>query len=865
MDLSKKLSEQGWHLTDDGIKKITAAASNASGIDVNDVRKIIPIITDMDFREIAGGALPTKRDDNIPGRIVLQLQKTRNISAPKSNEDSKAAPRFLQLELTDGQTTINALELENVSVLNMNLPPGTKIYFRSERLQLMQGFLILRSSEIQVLGGRVEPLVEKWELARTMLKYARSGRRMSGASGPPPWIPFGTKVEASISNDRNFKSLQAAGADGKETKENEEFNAMRSEAIAEASKAGAKKVFGGGGQQMLDHNVKKILEKGFSEEDAKQALRTTNNNLERALYNLKRRGEMRRSEDITNAKNNPASSFMSAKTGRGGPMREISTGKRGVPAAKEEALAAKPAGNVSLFDFLTDKLPVDAVSNVNSNINKDTAIATPTPNITSNTLKLKKSDKIKKEVNKNIKVENTTPTESITDSNANSNRPRFENTMSSSFAANRSFGSQTNGPLRSERGGASSRGGRTSNERGRSSVSFNPFRDNDRAGHSLSGNQNQARNNRGSYERGKNTNSLGGDLHDGGNSSYAGKRSNERQQQPRNHGADERGVGQNEGRQRYNNKREGSSQLQNSSSVSTKNGTPQNSNANVSTQMNKLIEDTSKLKIADSKRSPRAGRSTSGESRSNTQYSQNYDPNQVQNASQLNNGYSYDTSKIIGFQNKETNEFAMTLLKSQGLGSSTSKLGTQPQQQSPSPKVNSQSKQVNDNYMSSVLPHTRNAQMSGYASHPSDYSTSNPNVPTVVPVPSHFGMVQGDGWHWKVGDLCFAKYWDDGRYYEAEVTAVSDKTCVVFYLGYGNHEEVLKSDCLPITDGNHCPVNNYNAAMPYSQPQQGKSNMVGPMLPPQQLQQSAYQRGGGGAQRFRGERQMYVPPHKREN
>ncbi|CAD7003213.1 unnamed protein product [Ceratitis capitata] len=65
MDLSKKLSEQGWHLTDDGIKKITAAASNASGIDVNDVRKIIPIITDMDFREIAGGALPTKRDDNI--------------------------------------------------------------------------------------------------------------------------------------------------------------------------------------------------------------------------------------------------------------------------------------------------------------------------------------------------------------------------------------------------------------------------------------------------------------------------------------------------------------------------------------------------------------------------------------------------------------------------------------------------------------------------------------------------------------------------------------------------------------------------------------------------------------------------------
>lgn len=197
----------------------------------------------MDFREIAGGALPSKRDNSIPGPIVLQVQKIRNISAPKSNEESKTAPRFLQLELTDGQTTIHALELEDISTLDMNIPPGTKIYFRSERLNLMQGFLILRSSELQVLGGRVEAMVEKWELARTMLKYAESGRRMSGANCPPPWIPFGRKLENSLANERNFKSLQGAGSDGKEIKENEEFNTMRNEAIAEASKTGPKKVY----------------------------------------------------------------------------------------------------------------------------------------------------------------------------------------------------------------------------------------------------------------------------------------------------------------------------------------------------------------------------------------------------------------------------------------------------------------------------------------------------------------------------------------------------------------------------------------------------------------------------------------------
>lgn len=102
------------------------------------------------------------------------------------------------------------------------------------------------------------------------------------------------------------------------------------------------------------------------------------------------------------------------------------------------------------------------------------------------------------------------------------------------------------------------------------------------------------------------------------------------------------------------------------------------------------------------------------------------------------------------------------------------------------------------------------------------------------------------------------------QYYEAEVTAVSEKTCVVFFLGYGNHEEVLKTDCLPITDGNHCPVN-YNSSLPYQQSLQGKSNAISPIHSPLQIQQGAYQRGGGGTPRFRSERQMYVPPHKREN
>lgn len=204
------------------------------------------MLRQWDFREIASGALhTTKKEDTLPGRCVLQIQKIRNIAAPKANEESKVAPRLLQVEFSDGQAVVQGLELEPIAALSLNLPPGTKIYFRSERLQLMQGFIVLKAAELQVLGGRVEHLAEKWELARTMLKYARSGRRISGSTGPPPWIAFGKRLEIkdSLPIERNFKSLQAALDKDKEgSKENEEFNAMRTEAIAEATKAGAKKV-----------------------------------------------------------------------------------------------------------------------------------------------------------------------------------------------------------------------------------------------------------------------------------------------------------------------------------------------------------------------------------------------------------------------------------------------------------------------------------------------------------------------------------------------------------------------------------------------------------------------------------------------
>lgn len=283
----EKLQEQGWYLLPAGLERLL---ENAAGTNV-DLKQATKLALDTDLREIGGGAFASlsirgTKTDTIDGNIVVQILKIRNISAPKANEESKVAPRLLKLTLTDGQTQYSAIEGEPISSISLDTPPGTKIYLKNGPIKISQGLLILNSNCVSVLGGKVSALVEKWELGRTMAKYAKGGRLQFSASGPPPWIPFGQKIQQNLPQDKNFKSLQTKEKD--ESKENAEFNALRNDAIAEATKLGTKKTFGGGAKQMVDANVQKIMDKGFTEDEAVHALKLTRNNVHRALSNLQR-------------------------------------------------------------------------------------------------------------------------------------------------------------------------------------------------------------------------------------------------------------------------------------------------------------------------------------------------------------------------------------------------------------------------------------------------------------------------------------------------------------------------------------------------------------------------------------------------
>lgn len=364
----------------------------------------------------------------------MQVLNIRNVSAPKAHQESKTSPRLLQLDLTDGQAHCSGLEMEHISSIGLNTAPGTKVVVKSPA-KFVQGMILFSSQNISVIGGHVEALHEKWEINRTLAKYAQGARRPTNdGNGPPPWILFGQKISQNIPNDKSFKSLGAAGGDKSKdpSKENTEFITTRNEAIAEAAKIGTKKIFGGGNRQLIDYNVKKILDKGYTEEQAKLALKLARNNLERAMSSLKRQNA---SEDERNTNETRGSSRNPAREERSGGGRRATKAE-----AAEIAAAAKPTGKVQLYDYLEDKIKIPAtVQEIPSSSNASTSVGH-----SHGALQSKQSGKQGgNHVSHNYKQNSVggNPSNSRYNSRSDSqhqqntdNRSKFENNISSSFA-----------------------------------------------------------------------------------------------------------------------------------------------------------------------------------------------------------------------------------------------------------------------------------------------------------------------------------------------------------------------------------------------------------------------------------------------
>ncbi|CRK89808.1 CLUMA_CG003402, isoform A [Clunio marinus] len=841
----ENLKNQGWVLSESGLKSIETSGSS---------KNLIKILLDRDLRDIGAGIsdLQKGKFESIDHDLaVLQIMKVRNISAPKANEGSKTAPKLLKLQLTDGINSYSAIEMESTA-LSIETKPGTKIALKVKQMEMSNGQLLLTPKNIEILGGNVESLVSKWELSRSLA--GMKGSRSVAAGGPPPFIPFGQKIQQqTLTTDRGFKSLQQ-----NKQKENEnddsEFKAQRQDAIAEASKSGTKKTFGGGSKVLVDSNVQKIMDKGYTEEQATTALKFSRNNVEKALSNLKKREDHRQRASSNDYE-----------------PREYSKEKRSGKGTTSEPAAAKPSNSVSLFDFLEKKIPTTQESGKHSSSYSHNEERFEN-NISSSFRKHDKDFSNNKSQHWSGGNHEQKSSHNMKSSNNYNNNPKEYQDYGRDYRNNRDSRDAR------DSGGDSRRDGKYQQQHSNSnytskSISSNNNNNNQyqKSSNSMNGSHNVQNHsntgNKGSkYQKPDYNNKSGSDYNNSSRSDYNNKsdynntksssynKSNSDYKKDYNNysaSSSNHNNSSNNNNNSYN-----KSRANNSSSAPSKyqndhhqhhhqhhqSNDYQKSNRNVVESMEKmnLKGNQQQYKGADIKLSvsnyPPLAPTTEV-------------PKSTNNYVTKPGGYP-----IVGFQNKEANEHAKNALKTKnipGVQLQQQKPPTnwqQPQQQSSAPQhpmpvaVIQQQQQPPTIKQQQPPPPFPNVAQSApppapmhslpqpFVQHPQHppviHAMTGTTVITNPPPPAVFhqtinfpgplmmqsvqpppGMAppqMNNLQQLKAGDLCLAKYWEDGQFYNAKITNVSDSTYVVLFTEYGNAEEVRKSDCVPFIPA--CPT-----------------------------------------------------------
>lgn len=165
------------------------------------------------------------------------------------------------------------------------------------------------------------------------------------------------------------------------------------------------------------------------------------------------------------------------------------------------------------------------------------------------------------------------------------------------------------------------------------------------------------------------------------------------------------------------------------------------------TNVNDIIEGTSNIKISNN-----AKPASSSQSLPHKRFEEIFP--------QLPKAHAYNPYKIMGFQNKETNEFAMNALKTQAMNPNAVAM--------PSPQMLPQSQQNlplypprQDKYENSPQPPIHHIYGNVPPPHmaapiPNFIVTNTNRTVNLGPSPQ-----SAYAWNFKIGDRCLAKYWED--------------------------------------------------------------------------------------------------------
>eukprot|EP00116_Pleurobrachia_bachei_P002592 sb/3462854/ len=146
-------------------------------------------LLDTDLHHIGEKWIPADLPSipTITGPKIVQIKKLKDVSHTKISSENGSSKSMFRLTLSDGHTTCTAMNLAPLQNLSGKCYPGTKVRLTGN-VQVLGGFLLLTPSNCEILGGRVERLVENIEKNEGITK--RKGG--DGVGGPPKFVPFGS-------------------------------------------------------------------------------------------------------------------------------------------------------------------------------------------------------------------------------------------------------------------------------------------------------------------------------------------------------------------------------------------------------------------------------------------------------------------------------------------------------------------------------------------------------------------------------------------------------------------------------------------------------------------------------------------------
>ncbi|PIC25000.1 hypothetical protein B9Z55_018098 [Caenorhabditis nigoni] len=202
-----QLRKDGWH-----INESQTADYFDEGVLPKTSPEILKVILNEDLRNFGEASIINlhKKDESIfEGPCVLQLLRYRNVSVPRIKEElnqTDPSHSIIRLFLTDGHTSLSALVLQTIPGINSDTPPGTKIQINGKIEMEGGNFLILEKKHVKILGGRVEEMIEKWNVEKSSVRADGFKSSVGKGTGAPKWVSFGKRGQKGGQLEKGFKA-----------------------------------------------------------------------------------------------------------------------------------------------------------------------------------------------------------------------------------------------------------------------------------------------------------------------------------------------------------------------------------------------------------------------------------------------------------------------------------------------------------------------------------------------------------------------------------------------------------------------------------------------------------------------------------